>query len=148
MSRRQTMPQQWLIIADRPDWLALRRLPMDSGVLVLGKLTPAEMLTLRKLSRARRHQFVQENPRTAARVHNMHEVRSALLRRAPLLLVSPIHSTGSHPDWRPLPRMRAAVFARLTGRQAIALGGMNRQRYAKIAPLGFIGWAGISAFRT
>jgi hypothetical protein len=44
--------------------------------------------------------------------------------------------------------MRSAALARLAGRRAIALGGMNRERYAKIAPLGFIGWAGISAFRT
>jgi thiamine monophosphate synthase len=44
--------------------------------------------------------------------------------------------------------MRAATLARLANRQAIALGGMNRQRYANVAALGFIGWAGISAFRT
>jgi hypothetical protein len=43
--------------------------------------------------------------------------------------------------------MRAAAFARLAQRRLIALGGMDAQRYAKIAPLGFIGWAGISAFR-
>ena len=41
----------------------------------------------------------------------------------------------------------AATLARLTGRNAVALGGMNAPRYAKIASLGFIGWAGISAFR-
>jgi hypothetical protein len=44
--------------------------------------------------------------------------------------------------------MRAAALARLAGRNAIALGGMSRRRYAKIAALGFTGWAGIDAFRT
>jgi hypothetical protein len=44
--------------------------------------------------------------------------------------------------------MRAAAFARLAKRRAIALGGMDAQRYARLAQLGFIGWAGISAFRT
>jgi thiamine monophosphate synthase len=30
----------------------------------------------------------------------------------------------------------------------VALGGMDAKRYAAVAPLGFTGWAGISAFRT
>jgi thiamine monophosphate synthase len=92
--------------------------------------------------------LVVETPRSVARVHNQAELTQALLRRTRLVLVSPIHSTVSHPDWKPLQRMRAATLARLAGRRAIALGGMNQQRFAKVAPLGFTGWAGISAFRT
>jgi thiamine-phosphate pyrophosphorylase len=84
----------------------------------------------------------------AARVHNLHELRSALLRQVPLILLSPIFPTRSHPDWQPIPRMRAAALARLANRRLLALGGMNAKRYARIAPLGFTGWAGISAFRT
>jgi thiamine-phosphate pyrophosphorylase len=68
--------------------------------------------------------------------------------RVPLVLLSPIYSTLSHPDWRPIPRMRAAALARLGGGKLIALGGMNRKRYATMERLGFIGWAGISAFKT
>jgi len=74
------------------------------------------------------------------------ELRRALLARTAMILVSPIHRTSSHPDWRPLPRQRAAALARLAKRKAIALGGMNQKRYSKIAPLGFIGWAGIGAW--
>ena len=81
-------------------------------------------------------------------MHDVRELRRALLKRTPIILLSPIHPTQSHPDWRPQPRMRAAALARLARRKLFALGGMNRKRYAKIAPLGFIGWAGISAFRT
>ena len=151
MTRRQTMPEQWLIIdqtSDRPMWSSLRRLPCGGGVLLLEELDSREDRRLRRLARVRRLMVVTEAPRTAARVHNMHELRKALLRRSPLVLLSPIYPTSSHPDWQPLPRMRAAMLARFAGRKAIALGGMNRKRYANIAPLGFIGWAGISAFRT
>jgi thiamine-phosphate pyrophosphorylase len=150
MTRRQTMPEQWLIIdqtSDRPMWSSLRRLPCKGGVLLLEELDSTEGRRLRRLARVRSLMVVAEAPRTAARVHNMHELRKALLRRSPLVLLSPIYPTSSHPDWQPLPRMRAATLARLTGRNAVALGGMNRKRYARIAPLGFKGWAGISAFR-
>jgi thiamine-phosphate pyrophosphorylase len=71
-----------------------------------------------------------------------------MLALTPLIFLSPIHPTRSHPEWRALPRMRAAALARLGRRRLFALGGMNPKRYAKIARLGFIGWAGISAFRT
>ena len=148
MSRRQTMPQQWLIIADQPDWQAVRRLARNAGVLVLRPLTPADARKLRYAARLRGLRVEHERAPTVARVHGMRELRQAMLRRAPLILLSPIFPTRSHPDWIPKPRMRAATLAGLTGRRAIALGGMNHQRYAKIAPLGFIAWAGISAFRT
>jgi thiamine-phosphate pyrophosphorylase len=65
-----------------------------------------------------------------------------------MILLSPIYETRSHTDWKPLPRMQASALARLADRRLIALGGMNARRYARVAPLGFIGWAGISAFRT
>jgi thiamine-phosphate pyrophosphorylase len=106
------------------------------------------MLRLRVLARQRGLTIIVEQPRSASRVHDGHELRQALLVRSELILVSPIHPTRSHPDWKPLPRMRAATLAGLAGRRAVALGGMNARRYAKIAPLGFIAWAGISAFRT
>jgi thiamine-phosphate pyrophosphorylase len=148
MARRQYEPEQWLIVAGSADsemWSALRRLPRRSGVLVLHSLSAGERRRLRNLARARG--LILASERAAARVHNFRELRSALLRRPSMVLLSPMHPTRSHPDWQPLRRMRAATLARLAGRRAIALGGMNRQRYAKIAPLGFIGWAGISAFR-
>ena len=148
MSRRQTIPKQWLIIVDRPDWRAVRRLPRRAGVLVLGQLTAADARKLRTVARLRSLSVTYERPRTSARVHGTGELRRAMLRRVPLILLSPIYPTQSHPDWPALPRMRAATWARLAGRRAIALGGMNQQRFAKIAPLGFSSWAGISAFRT
>ena len=151
MKRRQTVPKQWLIVNAEPGaelWQALRRLPRGSGVFLIHQLTAHEMRRLHYLASLYGLSIVVEGPRTAARVHNPRELTKALLRRPPLILVSPLHPTHSHPDWSPLPRMRAATLARLAHRQAVALGGMNCKRYANIAPLGFIAWGGISAFRT
>ena len=151
MKRRQTMPRQWLIVNDRPDdttWNAVARLSLGSGVLLLCELHAIEQRRLRQIASRWDLVVAQETPRTAVRVHDVRELTRALLRRAPLILVSPLYPTSSHPDWKPLPRMRAATLARMAKRRAIALGGMNEDRYAKVAPLGFTGWAGISAFRT
>jgi len=147
MRRRQTAPQQWLIVRgadDRDGLAAARRLRSGNGVLLLGSIPMAEArrLGLRGLT------IVQERPRTAARVHDLRELRRALLARAPLIFLSPLHPTVSHPGWEPIPRMRAATLARLANRKLFALGGMNARKFARIRPLGFQGWAGISAFRT
>ena len=149
MTRRQTGPEQWLIADLRLGaelWPALRRLARGSGVLLLRKLDAGEWRRIRHLARLRHLTVIDDA--SAVRVHDLRELSRALSRRGPLILISPIHATRSHPDWIPMPRMRAAALARLTGRKAIALGGMNAQRYARIARLGFIGWAGIEAFRT
>lgn len=149
MPARQTMPRQWLIADDRLGddlWTAVRLLPRGSGILVLRMLGGSEQRRLRHLASHRRLTIVEEKCRTSARVHNMRELRTALLARTPLILLSPIFPTGSHPEWRALPRMRAAALARLGGRKLLALGGMNPKRFARIAPLGFQGWAGISVW--
>ena len=148
MTCRQT-PETWLILNDKlgpAQCRAVQKLPRGAGVLVLRKLRSVESRRLRYLARGRGLTIVVETPRTARRVHNARELRDALLRRTPSILVSPMWPTRSHPDRPPLPRMRAATLARLADRKALALGGMNAKRYAEIAPLGFIGWAGISAW--
>jgi thiamine-phosphate pyrophosphorylase len=149
MKARQIMPRQCLILADPPDWRSVERLPRGGGgVLVIGKLRPADKRRLRRIAMRRGYSVLIEHRRTAARVHNVGELTRALLHRPKLVLISPLYATSSHPQWKPLPRTRAATLARLAGRGAIALGGMDEKRFAKIAQLGFIGWAGISAFRT
>jgi len=151
MSRRQTAPQQWLIVDRPPDkdsWKKLRRLAHRSGVLLLVQLNARERRRLRHLAILRDLTITNEERRRTARVHSPPELQQALLQRTPFILLSPVYPTGSHPGWKAIPRMRAAAYARLARRKLFALGGMNAWRYAKIAPLGFIGWAGISAFRT
>jgi thiamine-phosphate pyrophosphorylase len=146
MRRRQTDPRQWLIIRDADDiegLAAALRLPCGSGVLLLAPLSRRD---IRKL-RLRGLSFVEEQRRRAVRVHNVPELRRALLDRTPLIFLSPVYATGSHPEWQPIPRMRAGALTRLGKRKLIALGGMDARKFARIKGLGFHGWAGISAFR-
>lgn len=148
MTRRQTIPEQWLIADSRLGgdlWTVVGKLPRGSAVLVLRPLRPVERRRLRHLARLRSLTLI--SGAEAARVHNMRELRQAMGARVQSILISPIHETCSHPDWRPLPPMRAAALARLAGRKAIALGGMDGKRFARVAPLGFVGWAGIDAWR-
>ncbi len=151
MKRRQTSPREWLIVDSQPadeQWRAIRHLRRGSGLLLLAELSANERRRLRVIAASRRLKVTEERAGIALRVHNVRELRGALLRRTRLVLLSPIYPTASHSDWAPLPRMRAAALARLAKRRMVALGGMNRKRYANVASLGFIAWAGISAFRT
>ena len=121
MDRRQTMPRQWLIVNAQPDaafWRSVRALPRGSGILLLCRLGTAGDRRLRHLTRLRDLRIASETPWTARRVHNGRELREALLRRASLILISPIFGTSSHPDWQAIPRMRAAALARLEARDA------------------------------
>ena len=148
MRRRQTVPDQWLIITGPLDWGIAKRVPRGAGVLLLNPLRAKEMRRLRQIARQREFEVVLEGPRTAARAHNSTELRNSLLRRTPMILLSPLFPTESHPDWKPLERLRAATLARLARGKLIALGGMDARKFARIRHLGFAGWAGISAFRT
>jgi thiamine-phosphate pyrophosphorylase len=134
------------------DWKRMvRKLPHGSGVLVLcHELSARErrklMSALQRITKPRCLRIVDGDRRSAARVHNARELRGARKARAPLILLSPMFATRSHPEWKPLPRMRAAALARLAGRRVIALGGMTRPRFRAIQKLGFIGWAGIDGW--
>ena len=156
MKPRQSLPRQWLILAPPfgdSVWRMVGMLPRDSGILLLAcdySLRQRQGLT-RKLRRIARHKgliLVDNGSGDVVRVHDLRELRAALLRRTPLILLSPIYPTTSHPDWAPLPRMQAAAMARLARRRLVALGGMDERRFRRASRLGFSGWAGISAFRT
>ena len=142
---RQSFPGQWFILRDELDWRALRKLPGGSGLLILRDISSTERRRLRALS-ASRDLLVIRGADSAERIHNIRELTRAKLRGARFILISPIHRTRSHPEWEPLPRMRAAALARLSGRRAIALGGMDARRFERVQPLGFVAWAGISAW--
>lgn len=155
MQRGQSdVPQQWLVADARLDetLVALAEsLPRGSGILLLRHDLSSgrrERLAhrLRQVARRRGLVLVDEANGCAARVHNSREIMQARLQGAGLLFLSPMHETRSHPDWRPLPRMRAAALARLASGPVLALGGMNARRFARIRRLGFAGWAGIDAW--
>ena len=154
MKRFQSLPEQWLVTDERMGKSllpAVRRLPPGSGVLFRHHNLPpgdrARLLRrLRRIAAARGLTLLDEASREAARVHDVREIRQARLRGERLLLVSPLFATRSHPDRRPLPRMRAAALARLAGGPLLALGGMDAARFARVKALGFHGWAGIDAW--
>jgi thiamine-phosphate pyrophosphorylase len=63
-----------------------------------------------------------------------------------LVFVSPVYSTRSHPGRKPLSRSLALRIAKAAGVPAIALGGMNSLKSARLEREGFYGWAGIDAW--
>lgn len=151
-------PKVWLFSDERLETdlpALLRRLPEGIGIVFRHHdLPPAERRLLlrraRRLAAARGLVLVEDSGGRTARVHDLRELRRALLSRGgagpELLFISPLHPTRTHPDWRPLPRMRAATLARLAGRMVLALGGMNAKRFRQVRTLGFSGWGGIDAF--
>lgn len=152
MKRRQRVPRQWLVADARLGdalWKAIARLPRGSGVLLLYRELPRRerariAARLRRAARSQDLVVADEQAGEAARIHNLRELRRAA--GVPLLFVSPLFPTVSHPDWAPLPRMRAAALARLARAPVIALGGMDEARFRRIRRLGFSGWAGIDAW--
>jgi thiamine-phosphate pyrophosphorylase len=148
MRARQTIPRRWLVLDDTVAMSSVQQLPRGSGVLVLQPIGAKAARALRQIANQRDLTVLQESARTAARVHDSRELLCAMLQRTPLILLSPLYPTSSHPDWTPIPRMRAAALAQLGRRKLLALGGMDSRRFARIKNLGFQGWAGISAFRT
>lgn len=154
MTPRQTVPRQWLVADRRLGenlWRVLESLPPGSGVLILFAEMPrparARLLRrVRSIAARRKLLLADEAEGEAARVHGMAELRRAQSRRVPLLFVSPVFATRSHPGRAPLPPMRAAALTRLAKAPAIALGGMDERRFKRVERLGFQGWAGIDAW--
>jgi len=79
-------------------------------------------------------------------VHSLEEAEAAKRDGAALVFVSPIYPTSSHPGARALYRARALRIAEVAGVPAIALGGMNSLKFARLQREGFYGWAGIDAW--
>lgn len=154
MKRRQTLPRQWLVADGRLGeqlWPTVRALPRGSGVLFLyrdlRKGDRARLLArMRRITKGRGLAIADEAAGGARRVHNSKEVRQSGLRRVPILFLSPMFATRSHPAWKPIPTMRAAALVRMARSPVIALGGMDERRFRRIERLGFSGWAGIDAW--
>lgn len=79
-------------------------------------------------------------------VHSLDEAEAAKTAGAALVFVSPVYPTSSHPGRKPLYRPMALRIAKAAGAPAIALGGMNAFKSARLEREGFYGWAGIDAW--
>ncbi len=154
MKRRQSLPRQWLVADSRLGeevWTAVRNLPKGSGILFLYRGVPKAkrvwlLAKLRRLAQARRLVLIDEAEGGAARVHDSKELLRAGIARTPILFLSPVFETRSHPKWKPIPLMRAAALLRLARAPVIALGGVNQRKYGRIQRLSFSGWAGIDGW--
>lgn len=79
-------------------------------------------------------------------VHSLAEAEAARNDGAALVFVSPVFPTRSHPGGKALYRPQAVRLARAAGVPAIALGGMDALKFARLRREGFYGWAGIDAW--
>jgi thiamine-phosphate pyrophosphorylase len=153
-ARQSSIPRRWLVADERLGdglWPSLRKLPRGSGVLVLYRDLPRRerarlVAKIRHVAGSRGLTLVDEAERKTGRVHDLRELRRASLARLPLIFLSPMFATASHPKWAPMPKMRAATLVRLAPMPVIALGGMDAQRFRRLQRVGFHGWAGIDAW--
>jgi len=174
-SRQRPWPRAWLMTDERMGeqlWPAIDRLPIKhSGIVFrhyraanrtvlaerIAEICHRRSLTLAiagdvELSRLLRADLVHnpaEPPRDmpfSRSVHSLDEAEAARDEGASLVFVSPVYPTRSHPGRTPLYRPRALRIARTAGVPAIALGGMNSLKFARLRREGFYGWAGIDAW--
>ena len=173
-ARQTAWPRTWLMTDERLGarlWEAIDRLPKDSGVVFRHyALTPAERISLAAevastcrsrgfalavaadahLARSAGADLIHNPPVLPTglpftrAVHSLAEAETAAQDGASLVFISPIFATRSHPGGKSLGREAAGRIAKAAGIPAIALGGMNTQRFAQMK--GFYGWAGIDAW--
>ena len=79
-------------------------------------------------------------------VHSVRERIAAERMGASLIFVSPVFATRSHPDTKPLGRVRFGLLIRGAKYPVIALGGMTARKARSLKLFGIHGWAAIDAF--
>jgi thiamine-phosphate pyrophosphorylase len=170
MRRNDALPTLWLMTDERLGdalWPAIRALPRGAGIVFRHHATdPATRRALfariRTLARRRGLMLIRAGAERfpgeqgvhnaigrgllSAAVHSRAEARAARRHGVDLIFVSPVFATRSHPGAPALGPLGAARIARLARLPAIALGGMDVQRFKRVKTLGFHGWAGIDAW--
>ena len=169
-------PREWLMTDERIGdrlWEAIDALPAGAGIVFRHYATPveerarlaqqvAQLCRARGLVLAIAQDLFLADSLDAALVHNpvgdpsdlpvsrsahsLDEAQSALAGGASLIFLAPIYPTRSHPGRPPLTPAAARQIIDVCGVPVIALGGMNRARFAEREMDGFYGWAGIDAW--
>lgn len=169
-------PREWLMTDERLGdrlWETIEALPTGTGIVFRHNATPADRraaLARRVASICRDRGLVLAiagnielaDALNAALIHNpvgdpgllpisrsAHSTREAVVAcssGASLIFLSAIYATRSHPGRPPLPRNTARQIVAGCPVPVIALGGMNRARFAERKADGFYGWAGIDAW--
>jgi thiamine-phosphate pyrophosphorylase len=138
---------------------AIQRLPVRSGVIFRHyDLNDSERLKLfaqvRRTCARRGHMLLiggldhgRHAGAVSAPVHDLRELAEVKRLGIPLLFISPVYATGTHPGARPLGLSRfKQLAARAKPAKVIALGGMTRNRARSLEKQLVHGWAGIDAF--
>jgi thiamine-phosphate pyrophosphorylase len=175
-ARQQSWPRAWLMTDERMGdrlWEAIGRLPRGAGIVFRHySLAPIqrEVLAIRISGWARERgitlgiagdvglaerlgaELVHNPSMTAGKMpfsrsaHDIDEADAARREGASLVFVSPVYATRSHPGQDPLGPEFAGRIARTAGVPAIALGGVDQQKFTLLERQGFFGWAGIDAW--
>lgn len=170
---KATWPTRWLMTDERMgDGLfpAIERLPGGAGIVFRHHgSAPSERASLggRIASEARARDLVLAVSRDAdlaqqlgaslvhnpmsdcalpfsRSVHSLEEARAS--KGCSLAFVSPVAPTRSHPDAHILATESLVQILEALDVPAIALGGIDEERFAPLRALGFHGWAGIDAW--
>ena len=176
MARNQpSWPRRWLMTDERFGdrlWEAIDRLPTGGGIILrhyslpeservaLGRqiaqrAAEKELMLGVAASRALADELgaaLVHNPAgpgslpATIAVHDEAQARAAMEMGAALTFVGPVFPTRSHPGRPALGVERAIELALLAGCPAIALGGMDENRFAALSERGFHGFAGIDCW--
>lgn len=169
--RHPDLPRLWLLTDERQGdglWVALRRLPRGSGVIVRHyTLAKDERKRLfRRIRRVRRGLILAWSGSAADAlrlgadavygadrhtiplpriwpVHSRAEIVTAARAGAALLMLSPVFPTCSHPGSRTLGLLRFGLLIRGTRLPVLALGGVTPMLARRVLRTGAAGWAAI-----
>ena len=174
-SRQRPWPRAWLMTDERMGeqlWTAIDRLPIRHSGIVFRHYGAANRASIARriaeichrrslsfaiagdveLARTLRANLVH-NPDEPApdlafsrSIHSLEEAEAARAEGPALVFVSPVYPTRSHPGRKALYRPLAVRIAKAAGVPAIALGGVNSLKAARLQSEGFYGWAGIDAW--
>jgi thiamine-phosphate pyrophosphorylase len=151
--RQPALPRVWLITDERNDAgleRAIARLPRGSGVIfrhyhLAPEARAHRLAEVRRLCRRFGHRLEIAGEGygpfgALATAHDLREIGRANRRCAEAVVLSPVYPTRSHPDARPLGRVRFLLLARQARAPVIALGGMTARRFRGLS---VHGWAAI-----
>lgn len=124
--------------------LAIARLAPRRGLVlgVSGDVSLARQLGAALVHNPSRHPGLMPQSRS---VHNETEAMAARGAGAAVVFVSPLFPTRSHPGRVALGEAEASRLALMAGGTAVALGGMDEQRFAGLSKA-FHGYAGIDCW--
>jgi thiamine-phosphate pyrophosphorylase len=175
-TRQRDLPRQWLMTDERLGdrlWEAIDRLPIGQAGIVFrhyGTVAEERAKLAAKVAHICRGRGLMlavagyeelaksldadllHNPAQPRRlafsrsVHSLGEAAAARAAGAALVFVSPVYPTRSHPGQKALGIDLARQIAQTAGAPAIALGGMNAEKFARLEREEFHGWAGIDAW--